>query len=111
VPGSSNWGRVVDVNYLATCTALKQPIIASNPNSNPIIFSIEAAYPPISPDTDGQYTALILNKGLNTQIPTTMKACASSSDDYFLASDGPGIQSAVSQVFSNIIGGNLHLTQ
>ena len=111
VPGSSNWGRIVDVNYLATCTAMKQPVIATNPNSNPIVFSIEAAYPPISPDTDGQYTALILNKGLNTTIPTTMKACASSSDDYFLASDGPGIQAAVSQVFSNIIGGNLHLTQ
>ena len=30
---------------------------------------------------------------------------------YFYASDGPGIQTAVQQVFSNIFNGSLHLSK
>ena len=107
------YGRSVDVNYLNACNAIKAAGNANNPATQPTIFSIDATYYALP--NEAQYQTLISNYNLGPQFPTTMQACATATSQYstyFSASDGPDIQSAVQQVFSNIFGnGSLHLTR
>eukprot|EP01037_Dinobryon_pediforme_P029450 gene29450-33093_t len=99
VPGSSLWGRVTDSNYSSACTSIK--------NSNVSIFSILAPYPAVTGDS--QYSTLVAP--MIGGVPAVMQGCASSTSNYLVATDGPGIQTAVGTVFGNIFGaGSLRLT-
>ncbi len=92
IPGSVIYGRRGSLDYKSMCQKIK--------NAGATMFSIEAAYP-VVPDLDGQYQVLVGNLPAS-DIPVTMKGCASSDDKYFYASDGPGIQAGVNGVFSAI---------
>ncbi|MBO1360410.1 VWA domain-containing protein [Acetobacter sacchari] len=95
-----DYGRSLDVAYSSQCDALK--------NSGINIFSIWAHYYPIP--TDSQYSTLVAP--ISANLGPTMQACASSSDQYFEASDGPAIQSAVSSSFVAIAAAvGLHLSK
>lgn len=107
LPGSVNSGRQVVANYPAVCTTIKNPLVAGNDKTRPIIFSIEATYPDVT--GDAQYNALIVNSGMKTAIPTAMQNCATPGN-YISASDGNQIVSAVQRTFSAITA-SLHLTQ
>lgn len=100
MPGSSQWGRRADLDYLTACSQLK--------NKGLTIFSIWAGYNPIQ--NDSQYNTLV--SPISKNIASTMQNCASSSSQYFVASDGPAIQTAVDNTFVSISAGtNLRLTQ
>ena len=99
------YNRKTTLDYVAACQAIQA--------AGAQMFSIEAAYPVIPGDI--QYNTLVTNLP-NRYVPQktisqAMQQCASSSSQYFYASDGPGIQTAVQQVFSNIFSGSLHLTR
>lgn len=106
IPGTSASGHVTNYNYLAQCQALK--------NANVTLFSIETAYPAITDDPNNDYRDLILtlpgnNNGV--KIADAMKSCASTTDRYFQATEGPAIQSAVDSVFTSITGDTARLTK
>ncbi len=99
------WNRMVDTAYSSSCTSLKAAGVR--------LFSIWAPYYPVT-DTDGQYETLVApyNGTGADSMQNTMETCATSSDDYIEAEDGPAIQSAVSTTFSSIIADiGLHLSQ
>ncbi|MCU6452715.1 VWA domain-containing protein [Sphingomonas sp. A2-49] len=95
--GQLMYNRGTYYNYLQKCQAIK--------NANVTLFSIEASYPAITDDTDGQYTTLVGNlpsRNNGMTIQQAMQQCASSPDRFFSADDGPGIQTAVDHVFTSI---------
>ena len=99
------YNRQTTLNYTSACQSIQA--------AGAQMFSIEAAYPVIPGDS--QYNTLITNLpgrySPQKTISQAMQQCASSSSQYFYASDGPGIQTAVQQVFSNIFNGSLHLSK
>lgn len=91
LPGScSVYGRCTDVAYATACTAIK--------NAGATLISIEATYPVVP--NDGQYDQIVAPYA--SQFSTVLKGCASGSQWYFAASDGPAIQAAMSTIASQI---------
>lgn len=106
IPGGMGWGRKTDLDYASVCTTLKDKGVS--------LFSIWASYSRITePDgttLENQYRTLV--NPISAQLPTTMQGCASDPSQYFVASDGPGIQAAVDGTFHKIsVGSKLRLTQ
>lgn len=100
VPGNMGWGRSTGLAYKSACTTLKAKGVS--------VFSIWAGYTKIA--DDNQYMTIV--DPLSSQLPGSMLSCASSPAQYFLATDGPGIQAAVDSTFHQISSGsNLRLTQ
>lgn len=100
VPGNSQWGRMTDLSYGSACTALK--------NAGINVFSIWAPYYTVP--SDAQYNTLVAP--LSGQTPGAMQACASSSSQYFSATNGAQITAAVNSTFNTIINNsNLRLSQ
>lgn len=98
------YNRVTSYNYAAECAAIK--------NAGMTLFSIETSYPVIP--NDSQYNTLVRDlpsRNGNKQIADVMQGCASSSNRYFMASDGQGIQNAVNSVFQMIAAETSRLTQ
>lgn len=111
VNGSSDWNRIVKADYPSICTTMKNPIVSGSDKTRPIVFSIEAKYPDV-PSTDAdykQYSTLILNSNMKTQIPTAMQNCATPGN-YLLAQNGDEIVQAVQKAFASITS-SLHLTK
>ncbi len=105
LPSSATiWNRNTDLSYVSACTALK------NLNPNLRMFSIWAQYNVINPDSTGEYPVLIAPLATGSpSIQSAMQSCASPSNStqtyYMVASDGPGIQAAVTTTFNVIING------
>ena len=92
-PSLQIFGRGSDLNYASQCTALK--------NAGVSIFTIWSTYPNPHDTRDDQYNFLVAP--LLPNIPSTLQTCASNSNQYFQANDGPGITAAVNSTFNNII--------
>ena len=91
LPGScSAYGRCTDVAYATACTAIK--------NAGATLISIEATYPVVP--SDAQYNEIVAPYA--PQFQSVLKGCASGSQWYFAASDGPAIQAAMSSIVSQI---------
>ncbi|GBR06092.1 membrane protein [Acetobacter oeni] len=102
--GTTPWHRSIDLSYTSLCTTLQ--------NMGVKIFSIWAPYYAIP--NDNQYDTLIApiaGTGSGT-MQGAMQSCATSSDTYFQADDGPAIQSAVASTFDTILeDSSLRITQ
>jgi len=106
IPGGMGWGRKTDLDYTSVCKTLKDKGVS--------LFSIWASYSKIygadGTTLENQYRTLV--DPISAQLPTTMQGCASDPSQYFVASDGPGIQAAVDGTFHKISAGSkLRLTQ
>ncbi|TBW37040.1 pilus assembly protein [Siculibacillus lacustris] len=81
-PGTT-YGRSTDLAYGTNCTTLK--------NAGVTLITVEATYPVVP--NDAQYTQIVAPWASSMQ--PTMKACATSAQWAFSATDGPGIQAAM----------------
>jgi Flp pilus assembly protein TadG len=92
--GTCDYGtnRCTTTYYSPMCSSLKAS------DSNLTLFTIQAAYP-VVPNSD-PYTQLV--QPLQNLITPSMQACASSPAFAYVATDGPGIETAVMKVFSTI---------
>ena len=91
LPGScSAYGRCTDVAYATACSAIK--------TAGATMISIEATYPVVP--NDAQYDQLVAPHA--AQFSPVLRGCASGSQWYFAASDGPAIQSAMTSIASQI---------
>ncbi|NHN87503.1 pilus assembly protein TadG-related protein [Acetobacter conturbans] len=97
-PGSSAWGRATGVPYVSACTALQ--------NTGIRLFTIWTPYYAVLSGSEaGQYAALVApyaGTG-DGSMEGAMQDCASGTNDFFLATDGPSIQNAIQSTFGAII--------
>lgn len=86
-------GRCTGVSYNTGCTKVK--------NTGATLISIEATYPVIP--GDAQYQTLVAPYA--TSLQAAMKSCASTSNWYFSAGDGPAITSAMNSALQQVVSG------
>lgn len=88
----SIYGRCTGVGYTTGCTKVKAV------DSSLVFVSIEATYPTVTGDT--QYNTIVAP--YTTAMANAMKTCATTSNWYFSADDGPGIETAMTAAVQQI---------
>lgn len=88
-PGAT-YGRSTDLDYGPACTTLK--------GTGATLIAIEATYPSVT--GDAQYNEIVAP--LAPSLAPTLTACATSSNWYFSADNGPAIQAAMSSIVTQI---------
>lgn len=100
VPGACGYGHCTAAFDDSVCTQFK--------NMGVTVVVIYTTYLPIYVDPNAKSKSLAqtyidLVKPFIAQIPINLKACASSSDWYAEASDGPALSAAIAQMFANTL--------
>ncbi len=98
----ASWGRQTNLSYNAACTNIKKPGVT--------LITIEASYPSIP--GDDQYAKLVapLTSPNTPNMQTAMTQCATDATWAYQATDGPGINSAVSAILKRIMQGLTRIT-
>ena len=98
----ATWGRQTGLSYTSACTSIKKPGVT--------LITIEASYPSIP--GDDQYAKLVapLTSPNTPNMQTAMTQCATDATWAYQATDGPGINSAVSAILKRIMQGLTRIT-
>ncbi len=102
IEGNGSYGRGTDISYTTACQAITK--------AKATMISVDVAYPAI---VDGQYNEFVA-PFVAPQTPnmtTAMASCATDSTWSFVATDGPGINTAVQNILSQVLQGLTRLTQ
>ena len=94
IEGNGSWGRGTDVSYTSACQAIM--------NANATLISVDVGYHVMN---DSQYSEFVAPfvAPHNPSMTSAMTKCATDPAWAFVATDGPGINTAVQQIVSKIL--------
>ena len=102
IEGNGSYGRGTDVSYTSAC----QSIITAKAT----LISVDVAYPAIADGTYNEFVAPFVAPH-SPSMTSAMARCATDPTWAFMATDGPGINTAVQKILSQVLQGLTRVTQ